>query len=323
MKIAGLLFDDSPHYLDHLAPFCSLRKWPLIISEDSIAKLACAYYPDLKIIETSNPLPEALVTCATRPLLAATFPSSKAQTFWLPHGNSDKGWKSPFLEALKSEEYLFVYGQKMVDFINEKTELLPTAKIEKVGNFRLEYYRLHRAAYQKILRENFEIPTHRTLLYAPTWKDTEDNSSFWQAFPILAESLPDHYNLLTKLHPNTYRQFAPEIERLIGKYQKKKNLIWIMDFPPIYPLLDLCDGLIGDMSSIGYDFLWRNRPIYFLNSNRRDPQTDKGLYLYQCGIELLPEDYPNLFAIDEKTHRADAARFTKIRQKVYNYTFDS
>jgi hypothetical protein len=76
------------------------------------------------------------------------------------------------------------------------------------------------------------------------------------------------------------------------------------------------------MSSIGYDFLTQNRPMYFLNSQRRDPKMDKGLYLYRCGFELLPEDYSSLFAIDEKTHKDDSARFGKIRQEVYQYTFD-
>lgn len=326
MKMAGLIFDDSRHYLDHLAPFCALRKWPLIVCEDSVAELARKFYPDLEIIEvpwTDLKLPSALVTCETRPFLLSSFSSDAVQTFWLPHGNSDKGWKSAFFEALSTEQTVFVYGQKMIDFMKEKDVLLPRLKVVRVGNFRYQYFQCHSAFYRKQLQENIPFSsTERTFLYAPTWKDIEDNSSFWQAFPILAETLPDNYTLLVKLHPNTQRTSEPEIERFIGRYQKKKNIVWISNFPPIYPLLELCDGYIGDMSSIGYDFLSRNRPMYFLNSQRRDSKTDKGLYLYRCGLELLPEDYSSLFSIDQKTHADDAARFSAIRQEVYHYTFD-
>ncbi|MBS0624713.1 MAG: CDP-glycerol glycerophosphotransferase family protein [Verrucomicrobia bacterium] len=324
MKIAGLIFDDSRHYLDHLAPFCALRKWPLIVCEDSIASLAREFYPDLEVIEMAwdnLKLPSTLVTCETRPYLLCAFPQKKLKTLWLPHGNSDKGWKSPFFEALSQEQTVLVYGQKMIDFMEKKKVVRSDLKIERIGNFRLAYYQKHRSFYQNLVQNRFNS-THRTLLYAPTWNDSENNSSFWQAFPILAESLPSHYTLLVKLHPNTQKTSEPEIERLIGKYQNK-NILWVSDFPPIYPLLELCDGYIGDMSSIGYDFLSRNRPMYFLNSQKRDPKMDEGLYLFRCGLELLPEDYANLFSIDEKTHSEDAARFFSIRQEIYQYTFDS
>lgn len=325
MKIAGLIFDSSVHYLDHIAPFCSMQKCPLIICEPEIAELAQIYYPKLSVIEkrlSNLKLPENLVSCHPRPALLAAFPFPNIKTCWLPHGNSDKGWKSVLFESLRHEETALVYGQKMIDCIEEKNGKLLNVTIKAVGNFRKTYAENHALFYKSLLQKKFSLPqTKRTLLYAPTWKDAEDNSSFWQAFPILANTLPEDYTLLVKPHPNTWHAFAPELERLIGTYQMKKNIVWIFDFPPIYPLLELCNGYIGDMSSIGYDFLSKNRPMYFLNTHHRDAKTDKGLYLYQCGQEFLPSQYENLFTIDRATYLEDAAKFTAIRKTVYNYTF--
>ena len=78
-KAAGLIFDSSIHYLDHLAPFCAILKWPLIITEPQIQELAKRFYPGLEIIESSvmdirktlQPFSH-LVTCAPRPLITAS-----------------------------------------------------------------------------------------------------------------------------------------------------------------------------------------------------------------------------------------------------------
>lgn len=321
MDISGLIFNDSTHYLDHLAPFCALRNWPLILCEPALAELARTYYPGLKIIEkpwNGLALPSQIVSCHPRPMLEAAFPFAKLNTCWLPHGNSDKGWKSAVFEHLRHEETVFVYGPQMISRIEEKNGNLPHLSLKLVGNFREVYYRQNRAFYRDLIEQKFS-PKGKTFLYAPTWEDFEDNSSFWQAFPILAKALPDSYTLLVKPHPNTIAAFPSQLERLIGQYEKQTNIIWVFDFPPIYALLDICDGYIGDMSSIGYDFLFFNRPMYFLNSQKRDSEKDPGLYLYQCGIELMPEEYAKLFLLDKEAQ--DETRLKKIREEVYRHTF--
>lgn len=311
MMPAGLIFDESKHYLDHLGPFCALMEWPLIVCEPTLAELARKYYPDLEIIE-KDPLdlsqPSHIVSCDTRPLLQAAFPRwrfESIKTFWLPHGNSDKGWNSLFFEALEKEPYALVYGQKMIDFMKAKG-VAPQMFI--VGNFRFSYFQRHKAFYEKLLRS---LPHKNNFLYAPTWDDAERNNSFWKAFPILAESLPKEMNLLVKLHPNTKRQFEIELERIMGQYEKKKNIVFLEEFPPIYPLLHLCNAYIGDMSSIGYDFITLEKPMFFLNSNRRE-----GLYLFRCGMEIFPHQYPSLFHLYNPSNP-----FSKIQRETSQYTF--
>src|SRR5690242_17676659 len=69
---AGLIFDDSRHYIDHLAPFCALHGCPLIVCDGSVADLARRYYPGLDVIERTTwdlSLPDNIVACDPRPLI--------------------------------------------------------------------------------------------------------------------------------------------------------------------------------------------------------------------------------------------------------------
>ncbi|MBM3184122.1 MAG: hypothetical protein FJZ64_02305, partial [Chlamydiae bacterium] len=280
----GLIFDESSHYLDHLAPFCSLHGLPLIVYEESIAKIARHFYPNLKLVE-KNSLPEAVISCDSRGFIETTCSASPQKLFWLPHGNSDKGWKGSFFSPLQGEIAL-VYGQKLIDAIHQENV---HPHFIRVGNFRLEYWLKHRSFYDGLIQKTFHLPkAQNTYLYAPTWEDREGNGSFWNAFPLLAAHLPEDCTLIVKLHPNTIRLHAPKIEQWIGKYTKQ-NLLFLSEWMPIYPLLDLCDVYIGDMSSIGYDFLFWNRPMFFFK------QPGPSHYLHRCGVTITSETIPSLF----------------------------
>lgn len=318
MEHAGLIFDDSSHYLDHLAPFCASVGWPLIVCEPRIAALARRYYPGLQTVETDLRdlvLPRYLISCEPSAFLQAAFPRMRetTKTLWLPHGNSDKGWKKPFFEALQEGETALVYGQKMVDFIERKNR---KPRLIRVGNFRWRYFLKNELFYRGIAQEEIGPFRHPTYLYAPTWEDLEDNGSFWGSFPRLTEALPQEADLLVKLHPNTQRRYGAEIEILIGRYAHKKNLRFLPEFPPIYALLSLCSAYIGDMSSIGYDFLRFDKPMFFLPSQSPHAASSPSGYLYRCGAQVSLDALPSLFQSKE------TAALSSIRREVDRYTFD-
>lgn len=320
MHCVGLIHNESPHYLDHLAPFCAFMRWPLIICEPSLAEKGRAHYPDLEVIETSLwnlSFSSPVVACEPRALLRIALPHAPmGKTLWLPHGNSDKGWKGPSFEALEEGEIALVYGQKMLHFLQAKK--VPALPI-RVGNFRWAYFQKHRSFFETLVKQEIaSLPSgNKNFLYAPTWEDGENNGSFWRAFPLLAKNLPDSCNLIVKWHPNTYRRHMAALEALKGNYKKKKNLLFLTDFCPIYPLLNACDAYIGDMSSLGYDFLKFDRPLFFLNMDQRDSRTDPSLYLYRCGTEIFSDQIPLLFTMSEQEDQ-----FSKIRRETYNYVFD-
>ncbi len=288
MEVAGLIYGPEFHHLDHLAPLCALNKIPLILTDDTLASQAKRFYPDLEILHWHpHEAPERLVTqfdtivySTPRVLFDQVFHFSQAmhnkriRTIWCPHGNSDKGRNSSFMEALAEEELLLTYGPRIEAFLQEKGITAPT---RRVGNYRLAYYEKHKAFYDSLLPPKKKT----TLLYAPTWQDRENNSSFPRIFPMLSKT-PEHFDLIVKLHPNLYQQFPNEIETL-----KKEGVEILENFPPIYPILAKTDLYIGDMSSIGYDFLVFKRPMILLKDSE----------LAKAGVYLPPEKYDSLFDV--------------------------
>lgn len=312
-KVAGLIFDSSSHYLDHLAPFCALMGWPLVLTEPTIAETAKKYYPNLSIIEAdhwqlNNILSDFrhIVSCYPESLIQAAIGPFDGECLWLPHGNSDKGHISPAFQALGTDSITLVYGQKMIDFMHAKKVHSQTIRI---GGFRHLYYQKMQAFYDAMPIVSF-AKKQQTLLYAPTWEDFENNCSFWQAFPKLAQELPKDVNLIVKLHPNTTTVHAPQIERLMGQHENG-HLQFLLDFPPIFPLLSRSDVYLGDRSSIGYDFLFFDRPMLFFDPHEHTEGRD----LTRCGKVVSPDHvYEHLF--DNQTS------FSSIRQSMRSYTFD-
>jgi hypothetical protein len=268
-NFVGYLQGNLEHHLDHLAPFCSLMGWPLVVTDEEIFKLGLAYYPDL-ILHLWCPLEapfkvtkqfDGVVTTLPRAafddifFIAEASMSKRLKTVWLPHGNSDKGNSLPWMEALKYEEAAFVYGPKMIDFLARKNVKIP--HIIPVGNFRYLYFQKHRLFYEQLLGELGLSKSF--ILYAPTWKDAENSNSFEKYVDAIMKQL-SQFPLVIKPHPNEL-----EDVRVIQRKLSSKA-IWLDHFPPIYPLLDRTSHFIGDFSSIGYDFLSFNRPMFFCQS---------------------------------------------------------
>jgi hypothetical protein len=336
-KTAALIYGLYAHYIDHLAPLCDILEIPLIVTEKSIENTIHVFYPsvDLHYIDYIE-APEAIVAnldtlfvCTPKALFEEVFYPfqrllrKKVETIWCPHGNSDKGHIAPYMEALKEEDTLLVYGQKMIRFLKEKKALEHHPLLIKVGNFRKIYSEKNKQFYSGLVQE--KILSHfskkkKIILYAPTWQDSESSSSFHEALPHLIKNLPEKYNLLIKPHPNLLHN--PETEKLIELYKEKKNVLFLVDFPPIYPILEISDLYIGDLSSIGYDFLALDHPMFFLNQQNRNANSDPGLFLYQCGKSISPNEYPNLYQIIEKSLPLDQALFSKTREKIYRDTFE-
>jgi len=314
-SIAGILYGPMQHHLDHLAPLCALLDIPLIVTDEGIAELGRLYYPGLKLIYWDYlEAPQNVVAsfdilfCALpRPmfndafLLAQALQKKQVKTIWVPHGNSDKGHTSNLMEGLQYDEAALVYGPKMVDFLKMKNSFVQLKDHLVVGNFRLHYYRLHQPFYDSLVRNR--IPQDKKIaLYAPTWNDAEASSSLTEALAHLIKAIPEDWRLVVKPHPNDP---LPQAEH--------PKMLLLTDFPPIYPILEASSTYVGDMSSIGYDFLAFRRPMFFFNPNRRDPATDPGLFLFRCGTVLDPSESYQIFNTSNP--------FASIQEEVYRATF--
>jgi len=329
-RSATLVSDFDRHFIDHLAPISENLDIPMIVSNEEIESLVNTYYPNIKTLylEPLELAPfttenfEIIYTCLPTPLFNKLFfvdevlTNKKLFNIWCPHGNSDKGYLGNYMETLCEEKHALVYGQKLIHFLSEKESLDQLESVIVMGNYRYDYYLKNKSFFQKKLEEFIPFRGSKTILYAPTWRDCEDSSSFDATFKLLIETLPDHWNLIIKPHPNLFP--SPELLELFLYPYLKKNISILSDFPPVYPVLDFVDVYLGDMSSVGYDFLTFQKPMFFFNTNKRDPKRDKGLYLTQCGTLIEPEDYKETYAIIEKT---EPTPFRKRQEELYHYVF--
>ena len=285
---AGLIFDDSVHYIDHLAPFCAQMGWPLLVCDESIVELCHRFYPMTTVIPTNFSqlqLPPCVVSCSSKPALhLALGPLStwNGRLIWLPHGWSDKGWKVPFFEALQGEDLLLTYGERMRQVLREKQIQISQVSI---GNFRCQFYQTHSSFYKELMDK--AVKPGEFFLYAPTWDDAEQNSNFWSVFESLVHAVPADAHLVIKTHPNTQKRFPAKLERCRGIADSLPNVSFLDDFPPIYPILERCKVYIGDMSSIGYDALYRGLPLFFLKAS--------STHLMQYGELVTQDELQTLF----------------------------
>lgn len=325
-------------FTDHLAPASIVMDIPLLFHDEEEQKAALQRYPELKtvLVPFQGFNPEYLIAGFDLVMLSDQFDRNtfrskfapleqkygkKIRCLHCPHGFSDKGF---YLRGVAFEDLAWIYGQNMLDLLREWGVLEKLNQYVITGNFRYTYYRKHKVFFDTLFQKEILAKfskKKKLLLYAPTCSDIEDSTSFFDACSFLLEALPEDYNLIVKLHPRLEQDNPSYFYHIIGRYENKKNLIFLKDFPLIYPLLASSDIYIGDMSSIGYDFLAFNRPMFFLNQQKRDSLHDRGVYLFRTGTEIMPEDYSKIYQIMDTALKTDAERFSEMRRLVYDYTF--
>lgn len=329
------------HYTDHLGPLCIELNLPYLFIDDACYESACKYYPKLHAIRlpSENYLWDELVDAYDYFLLSdywdrqlfhknlAPFEqrhNKQMRQVHCPHGFSDKSYY--FAHAIH-EDILLYYGQNMLDLITRYQPKNQANAFVRMGNYRYDYYLNNKEFYdtlaQKELFGRYADPQQPTLLYAPTWMDSQDASTFFTAAPQLLQNLPSEINLLIKVHPNIERDFAAEYYSLLGSHEERPNVLFVSDFPPIYPMLNGCQFYLGDISAIGYDFLTFRRPMYFLRKDDAEPTQDRRHFLHQCGRSLRDTDAASVYRLIKEDLKATPSSFKTIQDQVYAYTFGS
>lgn len=334
----GIGFNAFNSQVDHLAVICVIMNIPLLFANETDFVSGEKYYPGLNAQshDYQEFTPEYLLEHYDVLFMSDVWnPKLFHQRYqalekkhqkllrsvFCPHGFSDKGF---YFKTCVDEDIILVYGQNMLDLFKENQLLEKLHSYVIVGNYRYQYYKQHQQFYDQLVQKEIWdkfAKKQSTILYAPTWRDQADSSTFFQAIATLLDHLPPEYNMLVKLHPRLELDDIGSLYQIIGKYEQAKNIVFLTDFPPVYPILSNCDLYIGDMSSIGYDFLVFDRPMFFLNKDKIDSKTNRNGYLYRCGIEITPEQYVDTFKIIEQSLASDKERFSKVRNHVYEYTF--
>ena len=339
MKLLALCTSGYSHQLDHLVPLCFYLNTPLILTDPQMYSLSQKYYPftDVQYLPEKECSLEFLAKNADLLVLSSKHWAKELSNYfkhlyqknmrfcYAPHGNSDKGSLRPSEDLLFGQDLSFIYGNHMKEMLEKRGVLSSLQGVIVTGNYRYDFYKKHKFFFDALAKQEvFSLfkNNHPILLYAPTWQDPEKSTSFFQSLSPMLDSLPDHFNLLIKLHPNLQRDDPALVYHLIGKYEEKKNVVFLCDYPLVYPLLSQVRAYVGDFSSVGYDFLCFNKPLFFINHQKRDPKKDAGLALFACG-KILDPSHPNFFKTIENELSASIDTLQQIRLQTYQYTFDS
>ncbi len=323
---------DCVNHLDHLSPLAYILDIPIVVDEKLLEETVEKYYPNVKrlYIDHHAKILEHLagnyntlfVSCANyRAELAPLFEVlyRKKMNFWYcPHGNSDKA-----VDSFKRQTFAFTYGDQMEDRLRDAGILDIFKGFVRTGNYRLSFYRKYESFYDDLVeKEIFSqfAKKQPTILYAPTWQDLEKSTSFFDVGLTVAEQLPPDYNLIIKIHPWIVHYKAGYVQHLEEKYRDTPNVVVLPLYPLVLPILKRTDIYLGDFSSIGYDFLYYNRPMFFFEGSERQKVRDFATDLHSCGT-LIPENaYGSLYSFIEK-HLKEQESLKEKRKDVFNYAF--
>ncbi|MBA2727398.1 MAG: CDP-glycerol glycerophosphotransferase family protein, partial [Parachlamydiaceae bacterium] len=302
-KGIGLNPASQIHYIDHLAVVCILMEIPLLFLEENDLLLGKKYYPGLEAVLNpySDFSPEYLIShfdvsfmsdlwdrCVMQEKYSALEEqyNKRWRNVHCPHGFSDKGF---YLAKCAMEDIALLYGDNMIDQLKDFGVWENLRNYVITGNYRYTYFKKNRDFYDSVFEKEIQSQFAKKqpiILYAPTWLDLENSTTFFDNYHQILGKLPDDYNLIIKLHPRLELDDVVTYYQIMGLYEKKPNVFFLKDYPLVFPLLAHAAMYIGDMSSVGYDFLAFNKPLFFLNKQNRDSESDRGLFLFRCGTVI-------------------------------------
>ncbi len=320
MRFAALNTGNDFHLLDHIAPLSWLLDMPLFVTEEKNFDLAKRYYPFVQ----THYMPDleqnllffaehfdALFECKYwDPNLKKTFLHLFHKNMLLvhaAHGQSDKGYAHPLLRHYEKQDAALIYGELLKIMLEETKTSCNTIF---TGNYRLLFYLHHQEFYDSVVEKEIfsSIPKHKKILfYAPTWKDSDSATTFFTSTKELLKRVPENWHILFKAHPLLEQRNPADFYRLEALIQKHPNATLLLEIPLIYPLLKKADRFLGDYSSVGYDFLYFKKPMFFLLHE----SLPKGR-LHECGTIL--SSLEPLFHESPK----DA---TENQKKLYHFAF--
>lgn len=335
MSIAGYLKSDYPHYIDHILPLCSLLDIPLIVTSKKDLKLCNTYYPDCKAIlqddwktlfsYLANNF-DTLIECCSNSSLSNVhfefFHGKKMNLVLCTHGMSDKFLeKNTHMYIEPSKTNIITYGKKTKTILEMVYHMPQNPNWIFSGDFRKHYFEKNLDFYTKTMNKML-LPldkNNKTILYAPTWSFQETNTSFFSLTDPLIDNLPDGYNLIIKPHPSIKRNDPAQYYKLVQK--EKKNCLILEDIPIIYPLLARSDIYLGDFSSIGYNFTFFERPMFFFDVDNKSGL--KRHQLFDCGIAIPHSEVNSIYTFIDKNIEPFPDNLLAKQKKIYRQTFDN
>jgi hypothetical protein len=223
----------------------------------------------------------------------------KGETIAGFHGNPQKFRHEYWIERYVHENHLLVYGDYLIDYLKEKGVWDRLTHPIFLGNIRKKYYEKNKIFFDRIAEPHlFSSGKQKTILWAPTWSYPQ-----WPNAPHFLENIPEMFQILVKLHPFMYRLYPEKVAEWKERYTTSNQILFMEEIPLIYPFIEQADFYIGDYSSVAYDFLSNNNPLFLLGDDQPPWATKiaRGTNLFSA---LMEED-----------------KLSEIRKKTYSYVW--
>jgi len=300
-------------FLDHLMPFCHFWKIPLLCTDQWVYTCAHTFYPQTPIILAGHGNFQHILSnyqtfvvvepCRLHPRalqFGEFLYKGEGRSIVGFHGNPAKFREEYWIERYANEDSVLLYGQYLVDYCREKRVLERLKKTTIIGNIRKKYYEKYKLFFDSVAKPHlFPTRNRKTLLWVLTWSYPQWND----CFSHVLQNIPLDFQVLVKLHPFMFRLFPEKVAELKEKYAEHDSILFLDEIPLIYPLLEAADIYLGDYSSVAYDFLSVNRPLFFMGGK-------------ECEWAITVRDPNRLFSILTQEDTLAA-----LRKSMYDYVF--
>jgi len=205
------------------------------------------------------------------------------------HGTSDKPFN--FHKSLKFYDLITVPGPKMKDDIVKKGLAEPD-KIVVIGYPKIDCF-LHSNFNPDAFKDEIGIDnTKKTVLFSPTWVNSNKYSSFSKYIVSILRNLDD-FNVVVKPHLNILKYRPWQI--LKGYIAKKKNCFIFPKSMNIIPFMAISDIMLTDISSVSHEYLPFDKPMVFLCPKPCNLIPDEHKWIWKCGdVVEKPSNLPHV-----------------------------
>ncbi|MBT3755394.1 MAG: hypothetical protein HOK80_02130 [Candidatus Cloacimonetes bacterium] len=222
-------------------------------------------------------------------------------------------------------DYYFVSGEK--DYLKYKYYSYGlrnfNKRVVKIGHLRSD----------DIINKNYDIPntlkqigikdrTRKNILYAPTWE--KGHGSLLETYKKFCTQITSEYNLLIRTHPYDVKNY-----KIIRKFIKNNNIhnVYLIDPDEISLVnnLAIADLLIGENSSLMYDWLFFDKPLILVKTSKKDLEkakwaTQEKFSVFACGFKYNPEDDNiNKLIIDSINNHPFADQIENVRNSTFYF----
>jgi CDP-glycerol glycerophosphotransferase (TagB/SpsB family) len=235
--------------------------------------------------------------------------SERTRAVQIFHGMSDK----PFTYERDFSNYLLCLctGQRQVDRL-----------LQYEHNHRMRWAIIGYPKFDHLLTaQRFFNNEKKTVIYCPTWRKEHLSSIdvFLRAPDVIAR-LVEAYNLIVKPHPNTFNSAREFYDREIVEQLEHIPGITLVRSGNVMPWFAQSDLYVGDISASGYEWLYFDRPMVFLNPQPGvlHPSADvtSPTYLWRCGT--VCDDMDSLQATIDKSLHSNP--YHDVRETVLAYS---